>query len=235
MAREAVIVEAVRTPLGKRNGKLKDWHPVDLLGEVLNETDRACQARCLQGRRRHLRVRLADRRAVSQRRAQRLAGRRAARRGSRHDGRPPVRLLPAGGALRRSGSDLRGLRHRDRLRRREHDPGPDGLERLRRQGFPFTDKLMGRYEGGLVPQGISAEIISERWGLTRRAGRRARRSLPHARRQGHRGRCLQERDPPDQGRDRERDGALRHGTRGSAPRTSRRWARCRRRSRRTGS
>src|SRR3990170_4521611 len=37
MAREAVIVEAVRTPLGKRDGKLKDWHPVDLLGEVLSE------------------------------------------------------------------------------------------------------------------------------------------------------------------------------------------------------
>ena len=25
----AVIVDAVRTPLGKRNGKLKDWHPGD--------------------------------------------------------------------------------------------------------------------------------------------------------------------------------------------------------------
>jgi acetyl-CoA acetyltransferase family protein len=31
----AVIVDAIRTPLGKRNGKLKDWHPVDLAGEVL--------------------------------------------------------------------------------------------------------------------------------------------------------------------------------------------------------
>src|SRR3954447_21423532 len=33
--REAVIVDAVRTPLGKRNGKLKDWHPVDLLAFTL--------------------------------------------------------------------------------------------------------------------------------------------------------------------------------------------------------
>ena len=32
----AVIVEAVRTPLGKRNGKLKEWHPVDLAAETLN-------------------------------------------------------------------------------------------------------------------------------------------------------------------------------------------------------
>ena len=26
----AVIVDAIRTPLGQRNGQLKDWHPVDL-------------------------------------------------------------------------------------------------------------------------------------------------------------------------------------------------------------
>ena len=30
----AVIVDAVRTPLGRRNGKLKDWHPVDLAAET---------------------------------------------------------------------------------------------------------------------------------------------------------------------------------------------------------
>ena len=31
----AVIVDAVRTPLGRRNGKLKDWHPADLAAETL--------------------------------------------------------------------------------------------------------------------------------------------------------------------------------------------------------
>jgi len=35
--REAVIVEAVRTPLGRRNGKLKDFHPVVLGSMVLKE------------------------------------------------------------------------------------------------------------------------------------------------------------------------------------------------------
>ncbi len=35
--REAVIVEAVRTPLGRRNGKLKDLHPVVLGSMVLKE------------------------------------------------------------------------------------------------------------------------------------------------------------------------------------------------------
>jgi len=31
----AVIVDALRTPLGRRNGKLKDQHPVDLSARVL--------------------------------------------------------------------------------------------------------------------------------------------------------------------------------------------------------
>src|SRR5919199_1686768 len=35
--RDAVIVEAVRAPLGKRGGKLKDWHPTDLLASALTE------------------------------------------------------------------------------------------------------------------------------------------------------------------------------------------------------
>jgi acetyl-CoA acetyltransferase family protein len=33
--REAVIVDAVRSPIGKRNGSLSGWHPADLLGHVL--------------------------------------------------------------------------------------------------------------------------------------------------------------------------------------------------------
>jgi acetyl-CoA acetyltransferase len=33
--RDAVIVDAVRTPGGKRNGKLSGWHPVDLAAETL--------------------------------------------------------------------------------------------------------------------------------------------------------------------------------------------------------
>jgi acetyl-CoA acyltransferase len=40
--RDAVIVEAVRTPIGRRNGTLKQIHPVDLASEVLRElTQRA--------------------------------------------------------------------------------------------------------------------------------------------------------------------------------------------------
>ena len=32
---DAVIVDVVRTPGGKRNGSLSGWHPADLAGEVL--------------------------------------------------------------------------------------------------------------------------------------------------------------------------------------------------------
>ena len=33
---EAVIVDAIRTPIGKRGGALSGWHPTDLLGHVLS-------------------------------------------------------------------------------------------------------------------------------------------------------------------------------------------------------
>lgn len=36
MSTSAYIVEAVRTAGGRRNGKLADWHPADLAGEMLN-------------------------------------------------------------------------------------------------------------------------------------------------------------------------------------------------------
>jgi acetyl-CoA acyltransferase len=34
-SRQVVIIDAVRTPLGRRDGMLKNWHPVDLLGFAL--------------------------------------------------------------------------------------------------------------------------------------------------------------------------------------------------------
>ena len=37
----AVIVDAVRTPLGKRNGKLKDVHPVELAAHTLRASSSA--------------------------------------------------------------------------------------------------------------------------------------------------------------------------------------------------
>ena len=31
----AVIIDTIRTPLGRRNGRLREWHPVDLAAETL--------------------------------------------------------------------------------------------------------------------------------------------------------------------------------------------------------
>ena len=41
-----VIVDAVRTPLGKRNGRLKEWHPVDLAAHKIGRA--SCRERVLQ-------------------------------------------------------------------------------------------------------------------------------------------------------------------------------------------
>ena len=48
----AVIVDAVRTPGGRRNGKLKDWHPADLAAHVLKAIEAAQRPRPGDGRRR---------------------------------------------------------------------------------------------------------------------------------------------------------------------------------------
>jgi len=76
-----------------------------------------------------------------------------------------VRVLPAGGALRRPGRDRRRLRRGHRRRRREHEPRADVLEHHRPD--PFGPAVAARYPDGLVPQGISAELIAAKWELPR--------------------------------------------------------------------
>ncbi|HYI45821.1 MAG TPA: thiolase family protein [Actinomycetota bacterium] len=166
MAREAVIVEAVRTPLGKRNGKLKDWHPVDLLGTTLKEIiersgvdpnlvdDVVCGC-------------------VSQVGEQSLnVGRNA----WLTAGLPEE--VPATTVDRQCGSSQQAAHFAAQgVIAGAYDVAiACGVENMTRvpmgssastAGFPFPDTLMSRYEGGLVPQGISAEIIAERWNLSR--------------------------------------------------------------------
>ena len=60
-------------------------------------------------------------------RPHRVAGRRPARARARRDRRPAVRLVAAGGALRRPGGDGRRERRRRRRRRAEHVDDPDQL------------------------------------------------------------------------------------------------------------
>jgi len=97
--REVVIVEAVRTPIGrghKEKGYYKDTHPNTLLAKTYTEViERAgidaaevedVIAGCVQ--------QFGEQ--GFQHRAQRLAAGGAADRDAGHDGRPPVRLGPAG-------------------------------------------------------------------------------------------------------------------------------------------
>ncbi len=166
MTSEAVIVEAVRTPLGKRNGKLKDWHPVDLLGSTLNELvarsgiDAATVDDVVCG-------------CVSQVGEQSLnVGRNA----WLAAGLPEE--VPATSVDRQCGSSQQAAHFAAQgVIAGAYDIAiACGVESMTRvpmgssaqtAGFPFPDSMMSRYEGGLVPQGISAEIISERWGLGR--------------------------------------------------------------------
>ena len=166
MAREAVIVEAVRTATAKRGGKLKDWHPVDLLGEVLGETvarskiDASIVDDVICG-------------CVSQIGEQSLnIGRNA----WLAAGLPEQ--VPATTIDRQCGSSQQAIHFAAQgVIAGAYDVAVGcGVESMTRvpmgssaqsQGFPFSDRLMSRYESGLVPQGISAEIISERWGISR--------------------------------------------------------------------
>ncbi len=165
-AREAVIVEAVRTPMGKRGGKLKDWHPVDLLGEVLNEVvsrsgvDASKVDDVITG-------------CVSQVGEQSLnIGRNAWLTAGLPEEVPATTIDRQCGSSQQAAHfaaqgviagayDLAiacGVEHMTRVPMGSSASGP---------GFPFPEQLMNRYEGGLVPQGISAEIIAERWDLKR--------------------------------------------------------------------
>ncbi len=166
MPREAVIVEAVRSPLGKRNGMLKDWHPVDLLAEVLNETvaraaiDAALVEDVICG-------------CVSQVGEQSLnVGRNAWLAAGLPEEVPATTLDRQCGSSQQAAHfaaqgviagayDVAiacGVEHMTRVPMGSSAQGP---------GFPFSDRLLQRYEGGLVPQGISSEIIAERWQLQR--------------------------------------------------------------------
>jgi acetyl-CoA acyltransferase len=165
--REAVIVEAVRTPVGKKEGKLAGWHPVDLLAEVLRAAvertglDPSQVDDHITG-------------CVSQTGEQAIN---IARNAWLAAGLPEE--VPAVTIDRQCGSSQQsahfaaqgvisgaydlviasGVESMTRV--------PMGITAQQGPGFPFSQKLMDRYEGGLVPQGVSAEIIAERWDLSR--------------------------------------------------------------------
>ena len=166
----AVIVDAIRTPLGKRNGRLKDWHPVDLAAETLkalqsrNGLDPAVVDDVVMGC-----VMQVGEQAVNVARNAVLAA-----------GWPET--VPGTTIDRQCGSSQQAAHFAAQgVMAGAYDVVvAGGVEVMTRVpmgasmvdgkfGFPFGPKVGTRYadQGGLVPQGISAELIADKWGLTR--------------------------------------------------------------------
>jgi acetyl-CoA acyltransferase len=163
--REAVIVEAVRSPIGKRNGSLSGIHPVDLLATVLQEVvtragvDPGLIEDNITG-------------CVSQVGEQSLnIGRNA----WLAAGFPET--IPATTVDRQCGSSQQSIHFAAQgVMAGAYDlVMASGVEHMSRVPMgssmagqnPFGNALVTRYEGKLVPQGVSAELIASKWGLTR--------------------------------------------------------------------
>ena len=166
----AVIVDAVRTPGGKRNGKLSGWHPADLSAVVLNalvernDLDPGLVDDVIMG-------------CVMQVGAQSLnVGRNAVLAAGWPDTVPSTSIDRQCGSSQQSAHfgaqgviagayDIvvaAGVEVMSMV--------PMGASAMvANVGFPFGPEMTARYDkiGGIVPQGISAELIAEKWGLSR--------------------------------------------------------------------
>ncbi|MBN9389601.1 MAG: thiolase family protein [Chloroflexi bacterium] len=164
--REAVIVDAVRTPLGRRNGKLKDWHPVDLLAFVLsglvkrNGLDPALVEDVIAG-------------CVMQVGEQ---GLNIARNAALAAGFPES--VPGTTVDRQCGSSQQAIHFAAQgVISGAYDIaiacGVESMSRVpmgssvQSANQAFGPALLKRYDNGLVHQGISAELISQKWGFSR--------------------------------------------------------------------
>jgi acetyl-CoA acyltransferase len=166
----AVIVDAVRTAGGKRNGKLSGWHPADLAAETLTALvertgiDPGIVDDVVMG-------------CVMQAGAQSVnVGRNAVLAA----GWPEA--VPATTVDRQCGSSQQAAHFAAQavIAGAADVVVAAGVEVMSQVpmgasigdgkfGFPFGPRVNQRYAdvGGLVPQGISAELIADKWGLTR--------------------------------------------------------------------
>ncbi len=165
----AVIVDAVRTPGGRRNGKLRGWHAVDLAAEPLralaerNNLDPGLVDDVIMG-------------CVMQVGEQALnIGRNAVLAAGYPESVPSTTID------RQCGSSQQALHFAAQgvmagaydvviaagVEHMTHTPM--GSSVVRDLGFPFGPKMMERYaeRGGLVSQGISAEMIADQWDISR--------------------------------------------------------------------
>ena len=163
----AVIVDAVRTPTGKRNGKLKDWHATDLAAHALealverNGLDPALIDDVIMG-------------CVSQTGEQGVnIGRNAALAAGFPEEVPGMTID------RQCGSSQQAAHFAAQgVMAGVYDIAiAAGVESMTRvpmlvtaqqgPGVPFGPKMLERYDHALVPQGVSAEMVAEKWGIGR--------------------------------------------------------------------
>src|SRR5260221_1608559 len=163
----AVIVDAIRTPLGPGNGKLKDIHPVDRVADVLREivsgngVAPALVEDVIMG-------------CVMQVGEQGInVGRNAALAA----GFPES---PVGTTIDRQCGSSQQAAHfaAQGVMAGAYDiviaAGVENMSRVPmgasvadgKYGFPFGPEMTSRYPH-LVPQGISAELIAEKWAISR--------------------------------------------------------------------
>ena len=161
--REAVIVEAVRSPIGKRNGSLSGTHPVDLLAHVLQAVversgvDPGLIEDNITG-------------CVSQVGEQSIN---VGRNGWLAAGFPEE--IPSTTVDRQCGSSQQAAHFAAQgVIAGAYDlVVASGVENMTRVpmgssmagAMPYSPSLFNRYEGKLVPQGISAELIATKWDL----------------------------------------------------------------------
>ena len=164
----AVIVDAVRTAGGKRNGKLSGWHPADLAAETLkalverNDLDPALIEDVIMG-------------CVMQVGSQGLnIGRNAVLAAGYPESVPATTIDRQCGSSQQSAHfAAQGV-----IAGAYDVVVAAGVEVMTTTpmgasitpgSIPFGPKVFARYEaiGGLVPQGISAELIADKWGLSR--------------------------------------------------------------------
>ncbi|MGE3361689.1 MAG: acetyl-CoA C-acyltransferase [Acidimicrobiia bacterium] len=165
----AVIVDVVRTPGGKRNGKLSGWHPADLAAEVLralqqrNNLDPALVEDVIMG-------------CVMQVGAQSLnVGRNAVLAAGWPESVPSTTID------RQCGSSQQAVHFAAQgVMAGAYDVVvaagvevmslvPMGASISQGVGLPFGGLVDDRYaeRGGLIPQGLSAELVADHWGLSR--------------------------------------------------------------------
>jgi len=163
----AVIVDAIRTPLGRRNGKLKDIHPVDLVADVLREivsrngVDPALVEDVIMG----CVMQVGEQGINVGRNAALAAGFPESTVGTTIDrqcGSSQQAAHFAAQGVMAGAYDIviaAGVESMSRV--------PMGASVAEgKYGFPFGPEMTARYPH-LVPQGISAELIAEKWAISR--------------------------------------------------------------------